>query len=152
MNAAHLHLVFTHLPIVGLGFVILLNLFSLYQKSIELRKTTLWFYAILGVFALFAYITGDGAAEMMKTYPGITEELIEPHENIALIFFIGLMITTGVSVIGLFITRTKEKLLKKFILYLLILSILVGFLAIMTGISGGNIRHSEIKQGNYKKI
>ena len=44
MNAAQFHLMFTHLPIVGLGFAILFNAVALYRKSEELQKLSLWFY------------------------------------------------------------------------------------------------------------
>ena len=153
MNAAQLHLIFTHLPIVGLGFVILLNIISLfYFKSNEFKKMTLWFYVILGLFALLAYFTGDGAENIMKTYPGITEDMIEPHENMALLYFIGLMITAVVATIGLYISKTNEKLLRKFTIYLLIAGLLLSILAIGTGTTGGNIRHTEIKQGVFKKV
>ena len=151
MNATHLHLMFTHLPIVGLGLAILINLYAIINKSNELKKLTLWGYFIIGLFSIFAYITGDGAEEIIKTYPGINPDSIEIHEHIALLFFIGLMIIAGVSIIGLYITRKKEIFLKKFNLYLLIASILLSVLAYQTGSTGGNIRHSEIKQGIYKK-
>jgi uncharacterized membrane protein len=145
MNAAHLHLMFTHLPIVGLGMAVLINLYALINKSNELKKLTLWIYLMVGIFALFAYFTGDGAEEIIKTYPGISQDVIETHENMALFFFIGLMILAGVSMIGLYIIKTKEILLKKFNLYLLIVAILVSILAFETGSTGGKIRHSEIE-------
>jgi uncharacterized membrane protein len=152
MNSAQLHLVFTHLPIVGLGFAILLNLVALFRKSAELQKLSLWCYLLLGVFALLAYITGDDAEKIMLTYPGITEDLIEPHENIALFFFLGLMLTSLLSMIGLYLTKTREKLLKRFSLYLLMAAILVSILAVITGSTGGAIRHTEIKHGVYKQV
>ena len=152
MNPAQLHLVFTHLPIVGLGFAILLNLFALVRKSEEIQKLSLWCYLLLGILALLAYITGDDAGKIMETYPGITENVIEPHENIALFFFIGLMATSALSVIGLYITKTRVNLLKRFSLYLLIAAILLSILAVKTGSTGGAIRHTEIKQGVYKKL
>ncbi len=151
MNPAQLHLFFSHFPIVGLVCAILVNLYSLFNKSHELERLSLWFYVVLGIFALLAYLTGDGAEKIMETYPGITEDIIEPHENIALFFFIGLMITAGIAMIGLYITKTKEKSLKRFTLILLIAGILLGILAGFTGSTGGAIRHTEIKQGSYVK-
>jgi uncharacterized membrane protein len=152
MNSAQLHLVFTHLPIVGLGIAILFNIVAIVRKSEELQKLSLWGYLLLGVFALLAYLTGDDAGKIMETYPGITEDIIEPHENIALFFFIGLMATSALSIIGLYITKTREKLLSRFSLYLLIAALLLSILAIKTGSTGGAIRHTEIKQGMFKKI
>ena len=128
MNNAHLHLIFTHLPIVGLGFAIMVNLYALLKKNIELGKLSLWFFVIIGIFAALAYSTGDGAEKIMETYPGIGEDIIEPHENAALFFFLGLMIIAGVALIGLYVTKTKERMLKKFNLYLFIAAVLISIL------------------------
>jgi len=147
MNSAQLHLMFTHLPIVGLVIAILINFYAIFNKSNEVKKLILWTYAVLGIFALLAYLTGDGAEEILKTYPGITESLIEPHEQFALFFFIGLLILSVSSMIGLYVTKAKETLLKNFNLYLLIAALLLSILAFETGATGGNIRHTEIKQG-----
>ena len=49
MNAAHFHLMFNHLPIVGLGFAILLNLLAIIRKSEELRNLSCWFYILIGL-------------------------------------------------------------------------------------------------------
>jgi uncharacterized membrane protein len=151
MNSAQLHLFFSHFPIVGLVFAILVTLYSVFNKDHELARLSLWFYVILGLFALLAYLTGDGAEKIMETYPGITEQVIEPHENIALFFFIGLMITACIALTGLYMSKTKETVLKRFTVMLLIGGILLGILAGITGSTGGAIRHSEIKQGVYLK-
>lgn len=151
MNAAQLHLFFSHFPIVGLAIAILVTIYSLFNKNHELARLSLWFYIVLGIFALMAYITGDGAEKIMETYPGITEDVVEPHENIALFFFIGLMIASVVALTGLYISKKKENMLKRFTLILLIGGILLGILAGITGSTGGSIRHTEIKQGSYVK-
>jgi uncharacterized membrane protein len=151
MNAAHIHLLFTHLPIIGLAFVMLVNLVALLRKNEELQKLTLWLYLLLGIFALLAYLTGDGAEEIMMSYPGITEKIIEPHETFAIIFFIGLMVTTALSMAGLYVTKTKKELLPRFNLWFIIAAMLISFFAVKTGSTGGSIRHTEIKEGAWKK-
>lgn len=152
MNPAQLHLVFTHLPIVGLGFAVIFNIIAIVRKSEELRKLSLWFYLLIGFFALPAYITGDDAGKLLETYPGITKDFIEYHENIALFFFIGLMFIAALSATALYITKTRANLLKQFSMYLLFAALLVSILAVLTGSSGGAIRHTEVKQGEYKKL
>jgi uncharacterized membrane protein len=151
MNAALFHLMFTHLPIVGLLFALLINIYAIVRKNDELRKLTLWCYMVLGVFALIAYLTGDGAAEIIKTYPGISADHIEEHENYALMFLIGVLILSALAALGIYMTKTKEKLLKKFSLYLLIGAVLISILAIKTGSSGGEIRHTETENGVFAK-
>jgi predicted membrane channel-forming protein YqfA (hemolysin III family) len=145
MNATHLHLIFTHLPIVGLGFALLVNFYALISKSHDILKLSLFLYVLLGAFAILAYTTGDPAEKIMENYPGIGENIIEPHENVALFFFLGLMMIAGASIIGLYLSKTKEKLLKPFNLYIFIAAILISLLAIKTASTGGAIRHTEIK-------
>jgi len=151
MNSAQLHLFFSHFPIVGLAFAVLVTLYAVFNKTPALARLSLWFYVVLGVFALLAYLTGDDAGKIVQTYPGITEDVIEPHENMALFFFIGLMITSVLALTGLYMSKTKETVLKRFTVILLIGGILLGILAGITGSTGGAIRHPEIKQGTYLK-
>jgi uncharacterized membrane protein len=150
MNPTHLHLIFTHLPIVGLGFAIMVNLYALLKKNIELRKLSLWFYVIIGIFAALAYSTGDGAEKIMETYPGIGEDIIEPHENMALLFFLGLMLTAGVALVGLYLSKSSDKLLRIFNICLLVAGLMLCIPAVKTGTTGGAIRHTEITNGAFK--
>jgi len=61
MNAAHFHLMFNHLPIVGLGFAILLSLLAVFGKSEDIKKLSCWFYILTGLLSILPIITGDGA-------------------------------------------------------------------------------------------
>jgi len=88
MDAAHVHLIFCHIPIVGAVFTILLILFGIFMKSKDLKIVSLWFSVIVGLFSVLAYVTGDGAAETAKKTSGITESIIEPHEEWALYYFL----------------------------------------------------------------
>ena len=150
MNSAHLHLMFTHLPVVGLGFAIVTSLFALCWKSDDLKKYSLWAYIILGIGAVLAYITGDGSAEIIKTYPGITEELTEPHEEVAAWFLTGILIMSAIATAGLYYVRLGKVKLQKINVAILIIAVLLSILAIQTAITGGKIRHTEIEQGIYK--
>ena len=151
MNAAHLHLMFNHLSIVGLGFAILFNLLAIFRGGTELKKLSLWFYILNGLLSVLAILTGDGAGEIVKTYPGISNDVIENHETWGYIFFYGL-IAIGVMAIGsLWFSRKNELLLKKLNIAMLVVALLAMFLAFQTGTTGGKIRHPEIEQGIFKK-
>ena len=113
MNAAHFHLMFNHLPIVGLGFAILLNLLAVFGKSPEVKKLSCWFYILIGILAILPILTGDGAQEILVTYPGINKDVIENHETWAYIFFYGLMLNGILAIGGLWYSRKNPDLMKK---------------------------------------
>ncbi|MGD0711510.1 MAG: hypothetical protein ABR968_10075 [Bacteroidales bacterium] len=145
MNGAHLHLILSHIPIIGAGFTTLLIIFALGQKSKEVKHTSLWFALIIGISALITYLTGDSAEEIVKTIPGITESLIDPHENMALFYMISLLFIGAVALAGIVLSRASSEILHKFTIIILILNILAMFLAYKTSLSGGKIRHTEIE-------
>ena len=145
MNGAHLHLVLSHIPAIAAGFTTLLILFALIQKNKELKRTALWFSVITGIFALAAYLTGDRAEEIIKLIPGITESIIEPHEEFALYYLLSLLFIGAFALAGLFLSRASTDVLHKFIIIVLILNLLSFYLAIKTTYTGGKIRHTEIE-------
>ena len=151
MNTAHLHLILTHVPIVGLGFVILLHFIALVKKNIELQNIIYWLYAILGVFAILCVLTGDGAGEIVKTYPGVSNDQIESHETFGYIVFYGILAINAIVLFAWWFARDKPVLLRKFNIVILIVAILVGVMSVQAGLTGGKIRHTEIEQGIYKK-
>lgn len=150
MNAAHIHLMFNHLPIVGLGFAILLNFLAVFGKSPEVKKLSCWFYILIGLLAILPILTGDGAQEILVTYPGIDKDVIENHETWAYIFFYGLMLNGVLAIAALWFSRKKPDLLKKMNVAMLIIALLLTIFAYQTGVTAGKIRHPEIEQGIYK--
>lgn len=144
MNGAHLHLIIGHIPLIGAGFTVLLIIFSLLKKSKDLKQASLWFAVITGISALAVYLTGSSAEGYVKTIPGITEEIIEPHETIALYYLISLLVIGVISLAGLFLSQASVKVLHKFVIIVFILNLLASYLAVTTGLSGGKIRHTEI--------
>jgi uncharacterized membrane protein len=151
MNAAHFHLMFNHLPIVGLGFAILLNILAVFGKSPEVKKLSCWFYILVGALSVLPIITGDGAHEILKTYPGIDNDAIENHETWAYIFFYGLILNGILSIAALWFSREKPDRIKKLSIATLIIALVLTFFAFQTGTTGGKLRHPEIEQGIYKK-
>ena len=151
MNAAHLHLMSNHFPIVGLGFAILLNILAIIRKSEELKKLSCWFYILIGLLAILPILTGDGAGEILETYPGINKDVIENHESWAYLFFYGLMLNGVLAIAALWFSRKKPGLMKKLSVAMLILALVLLFFAYQTGVTAGKIRHPEIENGIYNK-
>src|ERR1041384_6680410 len=61
MNGAHLHLIVTHLPVLGTGFGTLLLGLGLIRRSRVIQQLALSVLVLAGVTAGAAYLTGEGA-------------------------------------------------------------------------------------------
>lgn len=145
MNSAHVHLLLNHLPVLGTGFGILLLAFAWLRKSEELKRVSLGIFILAAVSAVPAYLTGEPAEEIIEQLPGVSEAIIEQHENAALLALIAAAVTGIVSLIGLFFARRAEKLPAWVVLTPLVLALATGGLMARTASFGGQIRHTEIR-------
>ena len=145
MNDAHFHLVVNHLPIVGvlIGFLVLLA--GLIMKKPQIKNTALGIFIFSALTAIAAFLTGEGAEEIVENLPGISETLIHEHEEYAELFFTMMLILGSASLLTLFFKSKKFVFVKYG--YALVLLISIGCVVISTyvGTSGGEITHIEIR-------
>ena len=145
MNAAHWHLVLNHIPLIGIGFVILLMILALIRKSPELIKVSLIFTIIVAIWAVPAYLTGEPAEEIVEDLPGISENMIHEHEEMAEKAFIFIEVVGGIALIGLIARRYNKKLGDTLAVVTLIGLLIGGGLIAWTANLGGKIHHQEIR-------
>lgn len=146
MNATQLHLALTHVPVVLsiIGLVILI--ISFFRKNDTLTKTALWILLAAGIFTLPVYFTGEGTEEVVEGLPGVSEAIIERHEEFAkatlvLVSASGLLALAGMVAYAF----------GKFLMVIKVLTLLLAFVSAgamaQTAHLGGQIRHSEIRSG-----
>ena len=145
MNGAHIHLIVNHFPIVGVILGFLMLLVSIIFKKVEWSKMVLGLLAFTGILSAGAYFTGEPAEEFLESRPGFEEKYVEEHEETAEAAFIASMITGVLSLGALFYTRKVG--FKPLVLFLVLLSsgatsVLMG----LTGNTGGQISHPEIRK------
>jgi uncharacterized membrane protein len=147
MNTSQIHLAFTHLPVVLtlVGLVILIV--SLIKKNKVLTTVSFYIFVFAGLAALPVYFTGEGAEETVEHLPGVSESLIEKHEEFAKIAFIAILITGIISLAGLF-RFTYTSLAKPVRVLTLAFAISSSVLLAQTAHLGGQIRHTEIRTAN----
>lgn len=147
MNAAHLHLLFNHVPIIAgiLGTLILVAGMVLRQPAV--KRTALGIFVIAAVAALPAFFSGEGAEEIVEKLPGSGESVIESHEDIGKIFLIAMEVLGVFSLITFVLDRKNARRTMEFYILVLLISLFTGVLGARVGTSGGNIRHPEIQNG-----
>lgn len=147
MNAAHLHLVLNHFPIIIPIIGILIMIAGFFLKSEILKKTAFGLFVLGALFTLPAFATGEDAEDIVENLAGIEEEYIETHEEVAETFAY-LSYGLGVlSIIG-FWASWKEKSFANYLsIAVLLFAVVVLYFGRETGTTGGEIRHPEIREG-----
>jgi len=143
INAAHLHLLSNHFPIVLPFIGLLLLIAGLVLKS-ELVKRLAYILFVLG--AIGAFITsfsGEQAEEIVEEL-GRNHHLMHEHEELAERFALVSYIL-GLLSIAAFYLNWKNKPHKDIAMFIvMIVACATLFFARQTGTSGGKISHPEI--------
>lgn len=147
MNGAHWHLVVNHLPIIFPLVGVIIMITALISKSEAVKRTAYLIFVLGALATLAAMSTGEGAEEVVENINGITENYIESHEEAAEIFALLSYILGGISLIGLWVSFKQKSYSNIMVVATLIFAIVVLFFAKQTGTTGGEIRHTEIRDG-----
>src|SRR5436309_8158940 len=152
MTLAHIHLLLNHWPIIGAFVGLFLFLAALFANSDDLKQTSLAFFTLIALLAIPTYMSGDVANEVLKASTPLPTELINTHQGAALLSLIFMEITGAVALIGLWqfsrMSRPAPGPVARWnFAVVLFLSILTAGLMIVTGNTGGAIRHPEIFAG-----
>jgi len=147
MNWAHVHLIINHIPVIGIGLLILLFIGAIVRKNKGLITVALAFIILISLATIPVYLTGEPAEEVVEDMPGISEELIEEHEEQAEIAFILVEVAGGLALITLIARRYSDNLGQRLVILTLLVLIVSGGLIGWTANLGGKIHHEEIRSG-----
>ena len=146
MNDAHLHMVVNHFPIIGTIFGLGILITGIVMKNTVLKNVAYVLFVIAAIFGLVSMSTGEGAEEIAENLPSVTDQIIHEHEEIAEKLALILYVLAGVSLVGLFL-NFKNHAKASLVSYLAFLIAIVGvFFGKQTGTTGGEVRHTEIRE------
>jgi len=146
MNEAHLHMLVNHFPIIGTIFGFGVLLVGLFSKNKTLLNTSYVIFIIAAIFAAISMGTGEGAEELVEDIPNIGKQIIHQHEELAEKLAILLYVLGALSISGFYLNfknNAKAKLISYFVLGIAAVGL---FLVQKVGTSGGEIRHTEIRE------
>ncbi|HEX8506966.1 MAG TPA: hypothetical protein VF630_16495 [Hymenobacter sp.] len=147
MNQAHIHLIVNHVPIVGSLFAAVLLGAGLLQRSITLTKAGLVAVLAAGLLCLPAQLTGQGAAEIAADLPRVSRALMQNHAAAAELGFWAVEVAAALALFGLLLFKNASPRAWLLALLALVATALSFGLLARAGNLGGQIRHTEIREG-----
>jgi len=147
MNYAHIHLILTHVPVIGIGGVILFLIIAMLRKGNELMTLALVFPILLSLVTIPVYLTGEPAEEVVENLPGVSKDLIDQHKEQAEIAFILVEAAGAIALVTLIARRYSGGLGQKLTIVTLAVLMISGGILVWTANLGGKIRHPEIGSG-----
>jgi len=146
INDAHLHLVLNHLPIITPVIGLFIMIGGLVFSSEILKRTAYLVFILAAVVAIPTFATGEGAEEVVEKLAGIDENLIKTHEEVAEKFAILCYILGAVSLLGLWTNYYKKYFSNIIPCVTILICAITLYFAKQTGTTGGEIRHTEIRE------
>ncbi len=142
MNAAHFHLIVNHMPIVGIFWAIALTAYGQFKKNDTALYAGLISFVAVAVFAFLSSNSGEGAEEIVEGLQGVTHDIIHEHEEMGEKAMFACIALGVLSLAALFLAKYRRLLTW----VILVGSIGAAVLLSLTGTTGGEIRHTEIRK------
>ncbi|OZC01424.1 DUF2231 domain-containing protein [Rubricoccus marinus] len=147
MDATHLHLIVNHVPILGTLFALILGVYGAARRQPDVVRMALMALVVVGVASVVATRSGEGAEETVEHLPGVSERIIHEHEEAAEVANYG-AIALAVLALGVLVWRRRETDIGRApsVVVLVGAALVFGLMA-RAGNLGGQIRHTEIRDG-----
>lgn len=143
MNAAHIHLMLNHIPLFGAAAVTILFVVAMVRRQQGVARAGLVLALLTALVTTVVYLTGEPAEELVENLPGISETVMETHEEIALF---ATLAVGGFALVALYsLLAFRHGVSMGFTKVLLVLSLVPLATMAYTAYLGGQIRHSEIR-------
>lgn len=141
---AHIHLLLNHFPTVGFSVGLGLFVIGLFRKSDDLKRASLVIFFVIAILVIPTFMSGKAAQQAITGREGVSDTLIETHQDAALMAFFFMEIVGFLSWLALWKYRRQSRLASSNMTAVLILSIVTFGLMARAADMGGEIRHPEI--------
>lgn len=151
MSTTQIHLALNHLPVLLSVIGALILLVGLLRKNTTVIQTALFLLIAAALFALPVYFTGEGTEDSVENLPGVSENLIEEHEEMGLIALTLISVTGIIALISLAV-KSKIVLSRRIALVSLIIAFISFGDFAQTAHLGGQIRHTELRSNSAMQV
>lgn len=125
----------------------MLLLVAVSRKNDVLKRAGLGVFVAVAVMTIATYLTGEPAEEVVENLSGVSESVIEDHEESALLSLLGIELLGAASLATLWVSRKGKSFPRFWAEGCWLLSIVALLLIAWTSHLGGQIRHTETRPG-----
>jgi uncharacterized membrane protein len=144
MSWPHIHLLFNHVPVLGVVFGLIVAIVAFRLNHAELKKIALSVSLVAGAAAGFVYFTGEQAEEALLRAPGIPQPLVLAHDDAAFYAVVAAVMLAVFSLLALVLMLRKVQWPGWLAPAWFLVAVLTAGLIAWTANFGGRIRHPEI--------
>ena len=142
LSPVELHLALNHLPVAGFLFAVGLLAAALVTRSRDLSLASLLAVLISALLAIPVYLSGESTEEALEKL-GVSEAVMERHEEMAEVTFIVVQIVGAASLIAFVLAWRSAGIQRAATATILLLSLVAAGLIGWTAKLGGEIRHGS---------
>jgi hypothetical protein len=83
MNVAYIHVVFNHLPIMGVPIGVALLALGAYARNEAIKRAALLVFVAIGIATIGVFMAGRIGHEAVEHLPGVSEKAVDAHGAMA---------------------------------------------------------------------
>src|SRR5690349_5446431 len=102
MNSVQMHLALTHVPVILSLVGLIMLIVAFFIKNTTLTKTSYILLLVAGVSVLPVFFSGEDTEEAIENLPGVSDAIIERHEEVANLAMISIAAAGSLALAGLF--------------------------------------------------
>lgn len=152
MNDAHWHLMLNHFPVIGTIFSLIVLVAAQILKDASIRKAGLWLFVLTALLTIPAYLTGEGAEEVVENLSQGIGKIIHKHEEWGEKVLITCLLSGLLSAVALWGEMAKKSFVRILVPVIIVFALANTVLLKYTATSGGKISHKELRGGNGDKL
>ena len=143
LNAAYIHLTLNHFPPIVAVSALLILVIGAFMRNEGFLRAGFVLVVFAGLMVVPTFLSGDGAADIVKNMPGVNRQAISPHDEAANVTVTMMVIAGLAALVCLWIFRRRE-LARWSVIVMIVLSLLASAASTYTAMLGGRIHHPEV--------
>lgn len=145
MNAAHLHLMINHIPVLGALAVLALLILSAFKNNRDIYQLTLVAAILVGVLTIPVFLSGEPAEDIVEKLPLVGKSLIEEHEDFSKFGLISTEIVAALALVATVLYFKSNRFSKRLLILAIFVALINSGFMVYTAYLGGRIVHAEIR-------